>query len=72
MMNPLQPSGYCTCRQGQKLALVFPTYFIGVFRTLLSINTKYTPMQHSLIVFLMEEHCILGEENNASVIARTN
>jgi len=43
MMNPLQPSGYCTCRQGQKLASVFPTYFIFVFRTLLSINSKYTP-----------------------------
>ena len=29
-MNPLQPSGYCTCRQGQKFASVFPTYFICV------------------------------------------
>ena len=43
LMNSLQPSGYCTCRQGQKHAFVFPTYFICVFRTFLSINSKYTP-----------------------------
>ena len=55
-MNPLQPSGYCACRQGQKLASVFPTYFIFVFRTLLSMNRKYTPVPYSLIVFRMEEH----------------
>jgi len=60
MMNPLQPSDYFTCRQGQKLAFVFPTYFICVFRTLLSINSKYTAIHYSLIVFLLEEHCILG------------
>jgi len=28
MMNHLQPGRYCTSRQGQKLAYVFPTYFI--------------------------------------------
>jgi hypothetical protein len=71
MKNPLQSGGYCTCRQGQKIASVFSTYLICVFRTLLSINSKYTPIQHSLIVFLMEEHCILGQKN-VSIIARTN
>jgi len=70
MTNLLQPSGYCTCRQGQNLP-VFLTHFIRVFRTLLSINSRYTTIQYSLIVFLMEENCILGEEN-VSIIARRN
>ena len=39
-----------------KLAFVFLAYFICVFRTLLSINSKYSAIQYSLIVFLMEEH----------------
>jgi len=55
MMNFLQPSGYCMCRQGQKLAFVFLAYFICVFHTVLSMNSKYTPTQYPLIVFLMEE-----------------
>ena len=67
--NLLQPSGYCTCHRGQKLACVFLVYFISVFRMLLSINSKYSPIQYSLIVFLMEEHCILCEEHKFSIIA---
>jgi len=55
-----------------KLAFVFLTYFIWVFRTLLSIKSKYTPMQYSLIVFLMEKHCFLREENSVSIIAHRN
>jgi len=67
MMNFLQPSGYCTCRQGQKLACVLLAYFIYVFRTLLSINSKYPSIQYSLVVFLMDKHCILCEEHNVSI-----
>jgi len=68
MMNLLQPSGYCTCRQGQKLACVLFAYFIYVFRMLLSINSKYPPIQYSLIVFPMDEHSILCEGHNLSII----
>jgi len=70
MMNLLQPSGYCMSRQGQNLPL-FSSHISFVFRTLISINSKYTTIQYSLIVFLLEEHCILGEEN-ISIIARRN
>jgi len=45
MMNPLQPSGYLCVAKGKNLP-VFPTYFICAFRTLLSINSKYTPIQY--------------------------
>ena len=72
MMNLLQPSGYCTCRQGQKLACVLLAHFIYVFRMLLSINSKHPPVQYSPIVFLMEEHCILCEEHNVSIFAHRN
>jgi len=70
MMNLLQPSGYCTCRQGQKLACVLLAHFIYVFHMLLSINSKYPPVQYSPTVFLMEEHCILCEEHVSIIVHR--
>jgi len=69
IMNLLQCLLYVSPRE--KLAFVFLTYFICVFRRLLSINSKYIPIQYSLIAFLMEERCILGEEN-VTIIAGRN
>ena len=54
-MNPLQPSGYRTCRQGQKLASVFTTYLICVFRTLLHhIVTNRIPLHLQNVAWELE------------------
>jgi hypothetical protein len=72
MMNLLQPSGYCACRQGAKTCPSFARKFHLCIPYASYNQQQISPIQYSLTVLLIKEHCILCEEYNVSFIAHRN